>query len=191
LRLSVDVEQSTLDLVLTPSLDVVPDFVDGWAFGNAVGVCIRSTSSKWWVVSEIIMSKSNPVSVLTGTRVRVSLQLDIAQDGVRVELMSLTSIAPTQTRLIPLKLTQAQPVGEAKVTFDLVIIGSDGDTLTLPVILNFTRQRHWSTSCSNSLAIKATYFYSSLTPTAFLVKPPLEADEVRRYTRPPVIALRE
>jgi hypothetical protein len=58
-------ETPTLDIVLTaefipsvddivhePSLNVVCDFIDGYAFGEAIGVGIRSIAG-WWTVMSV------------------------------------------------------------------------------------------------------------------------------------------
>jgi hypothetical protein len=50
LRVSVDLEIPAAKVVHIPSHDVVFDIVDGWPFGNAVGVGLRSVSG-WWTVT--------------------------------------------------------------------------------------------------------------------------------------------
>jgi hypothetical protein len=47
----VDVEVANNDLVWEPTQDVVPDFIDGLAFGHALGVGLRSVSGWWTVIS--------------------------------------------------------------------------------------------------------------------------------------------
>jgi len=49
--LTVQVELPRPMVERLPSLDVVPDFVDGWAFGNAIGVFLRNYSPDRWVIN--------------------------------------------------------------------------------------------------------------------------------------------
>jgi len=57
---SVDIEPepATDTFVRVSSHDVSCDFVDGWAFGDAIGVGIRSISG-WWTVKGISPIKGN------------------------------------------------------------------------------------------------------------------------------------
>ncbi|KAG6878795.1 hypothetical protein C0993_008094 [Termitomyces sp. T159_Od127] len=49
IRLNIELETKNELLVHEPSLDVVCDFVDGKAFGDAFGITLRSVSG-WWTV---------------------------------------------------------------------------------------------------------------------------------------------
>lgn len=51
----MDVEAAAHGITHVPDHDIVPNFVDGWAFGNALGVGLRS-SGGW--------------STITGVRIR-------------------------------------------------------------------------------------------------------------------------
>lgn len=62
LNLSVQIQNPTSAVSLVLSYEVIPDIVDGWAFGEAVGVSLRSTSSIWWTVTDIISPELNSVS---------------------------------------------------------------------------------------------------------------------------------
>ena len=55
--------------------------------------------------------------------------------------------------------------------------------MSLPV----THLPHWSSDTSPAFHIKSAYLYSGFTPTAFLVKPPLELPSTPQA---PVVALR-
>lgn len=65
LNLSVEVQDSSPDVILVSSHEVVPDIVDGWAFGEAVGVSLRSTSSRWWTVTDVVSPELNSVGFST------------------------------------------------------------------------------------------------------------------------------
>jgi hypothetical protein len=58
----VDVENSNEEIVREPTQDVICDFVDGFAFGKAIGIGIRS-SSGWWTVEDVVLV-SNAVKVM-------------------------------------------------------------------------------------------------------------------------------
>jgi len=58
----VDVENSNEEIVREPTQDVICDFVDGFAFGKAIGIGIRS-SSGWWTVEDVVLV-NNSVKVM-------------------------------------------------------------------------------------------------------------------------------
>ena len=54
--LTVQVELPRPMVERLPSLDVVPDFIDGWAFGDTVGVFLRNYSPDRWVINGITLT---------------------------------------------------------------------------------------------------------------------------------------
>lgn len=48
-----------------PTQDAVCDFVDGIAFGEALGVAMRSVSG-WWEAVDVVSTGKSKVSVRTG-----------------------------------------------------------------------------------------------------------------------------
>lgn len=50
--LKIAIESPQPAVVIQESHHVVPDFVDGWAFGEAVGIGLRS-SADWWTVQSV------------------------------------------------------------------------------------------------------------------------------------------
>lgn len=60
IRLTIEIEDITTLLAHEPSQDVICDFVDGSAFGHAIGIGIRSISG-WWTVGHI-MANNRTVS---------------------------------------------------------------------------------------------------------------------------------
>lgn len=66
LQIGVNIELPTRDpsthVVHEPTQDVICDFVDGWAFGNALGIGMRSVDG-WWTVKEVTLEDSNPDNV--------------------------------------------------------------------------------------------------------------------------------
>jgi hypothetical protein len=57
---NVEVELEEYIVRRESTQDIFPDFVGGWAFGNAIGVGIRSVSG-WWDATGIALS--HPVDV--------------------------------------------------------------------------------------------------------------------------------
>lgn len=55
--INADVDRSDAPLDLSPDHNVVPDFVDGWAFGRAIGIGLRS-SKGWWTVMGVALADS-------------------------------------------------------------------------------------------------------------------------------------
>lgn len=49
--LTIDIQDLVSTIVRDDSHDVVSDFVDGWAFGDAVGIGLRSLDG-WWTVTK-------------------------------------------------------------------------------------------------------------------------------------------
>ncbi len=49
---NVGIENPTDTFTHSSSHTIVPDFIEGWAFGEAIGVGIR-TSGGWWTVNEV------------------------------------------------------------------------------------------------------------------------------------------
>lgn len=56
-KINIDVDHSDAPLNLSPDHDLVPDFVDGWAFGGALGVGLHS-SKGWWTITGVAPSDS-------------------------------------------------------------------------------------------------------------------------------------
>ena len=59
--LTVDIQEAASIVVRDESHDVVGDFVDGWAFGNAVGVGLRSLDGWWTVTGASVSAKLTEV----------------------------------------------------------------------------------------------------------------------------------
>lgn len=54
IRIAVSLEPFGERAALVPTHDVVPDFVDGWALGTALGVGVKSVAG-WWTVIRAIL----------------------------------------------------------------------------------------------------------------------------------------
>ncbi|KAF5391841.1 hypothetical protein D9757_001678 [Collybiopsis confluens] len=141
--------------------DVVPDFVDGWAFGEAIGIGLR-TSNEWWSIHSVWLANPELNEYLT---------LSLSSTPFR--------LAPTQARILPLRLTQHKPLpdhdGSIGIKVTLTKNGHAHQTLTLDVSLSVTHLPIWDRSLSPlNPVIKGSYFFgaSDTMPTNFLAIPP-------------------
>ncbi|KAH9857796.1 hypothetical protein C2E23DRAFT_719844 [Lenzites betulinus] len=166
INLTVDIEEPLLSITRSPSHDVYSDFVDGWAFGDALGVGLYSVDG-WWTVKSAAVSEE-----LAG-----DIELDVVQQ---------TRLAPGQHRIIPIKLTQTRPVGVEQLKFTLEV-SSAKITSSVEIVIPVQNRVHWTTIKDEPYSIKATYFFAASTPTAFIVAPPDEPNA--GLPQPPILAL--
>ena len=98
-----------------------------------------------------------------------------------------TQLAPSQTRIIPLKLTQRDQLTVAELRILLYAKSASGLESTVYVTIPVKNHRIWDSTVGDT--IKATYLFSGSSSTAFLAKPPVY--EENGSTRPPLLALRK
>ncbi|TFK67890.1 hypothetical protein BDN72DRAFT_821909 [Pluteus cervinus] len=146
IRLRIELESHQLPVMYEPSQDVVCDFVDGVAFGNAFGIGVRSISG-WWTADSVSLEELNS-----------GLQLVLEQD---------VQIAPSQTRTVPFRVSQHKPFLGDVLNVKLLLV-SGAKKSTIFVTLSINQLPHWS---SLHQAIKASYFGLTM-PTNFLTIPP-------------------
>ncbi|KAI0670663.1 hypothetical protein C8Q78DRAFT_1070204 [Trametes maxima] len=166
ITLTVDIEEPEHAIVRDSTHDVSCDFVDGWAFGDAVGIGLLSVDG-WWIVKDVA-----PAHDLRGY--------------AQLELLQETRIAPGQRRIVPIKLTQTQPIDTDKLRFTLSIVSAESQT-SIDVVIPVRNKPNWSLVDGESDSIQASYFFATSTPTAFVVAPPNKpnADAIL----PPILAL--
>ncbi len=102
--------------------------------------------------------------------------------------MNETRIAPTQTRVVPVRITQNASVAFRQLSLDLYLV-SGGASETLRVTLPVVRHALWNAIVYPTDGIKASYFFAAAMSTAFIVKPPQEPNSGE--PRPPILALRK
>ena len=73
LSVSVNVrfESPSVDIRRETFHDVIPDFVEGIAFGDALGVGLRCLSTSWWLVTALFPSPQLREAVRTHTPARL------------------------------------------------------------------------------------------------------------------------
>lgn len=114
------------------------------------------------------------------------IKLTPPKEGFDLRLMKYTTIQSSQSRVIPIEILQLRMFRGKTLEFTIYATSTSGD-VELPVSLPITHLPEWSTDASPNFHIKSTHLYSGFTPTAFLVKPPLE---FRGTPQVPVVALR-
>jgi pimeloyl-ACP methyl ester carboxylesterase len=164
INLGVEVEPTTEKVVWDSTQDVTCDFVDGYAFGDALGFGLRSVDG-WWTVKSVRLSNDYV-------------------DGVSLHLLQETRIAPTQTRIVPIRIIQAKPLAAENLLLNVTVtwgIFSATVMVSLPI-------RHLSGwTPTNFKPIKASHFFAESMPTSFVVLPPIEKNDGKPC--PPILAL--
>ncbi|GJE86814.1 hypothetical protein PsYK624_028970 [Phanerochaete sordida] len=143
-------------LQLASDHDVLPTFVSGWAFGDALGVGLRANGDTWTVTrAEVVTGRDS--------------------EEVSVALLRETRIEAGQTRVLPLALTQHAAFTRDTLPVALWITRGNGQASTLIVELPVRQIPAWDTDGFEGIV--ATYLSGGATPTAFVAVPPKEASE--------------
>lgn len=160
---------STLPLQHSPEHSITPHIVAGKPFGEAIGIGVRSIDfgeSGWWTVTDARLLTSTSVGSLTLT------------------LLEPIRIAPTQTRIVPLRITllDNEYISEkvTELVVELTCLRSDhavhtsetthAKEVVLSVTVPLDHIRLWTQN--NYTPIRATYFFARSMVTAFALVPP-------------------
>ncbi|CDO76522.1 hypothetical protein BN946_scf184750.g2 [Trametes cinnabarina] len=154
--------ESVPKLSITLTVDI--EQPDGWAFGDALGVGVTAHDG-WWTMQNLTFSSE-------------------LQDSLKLELLHQTRLAPTQTRVIPIKLTQTRPIALEMLRFTLEVV-SENATTSLDIALPVRQRERWMQPGEPGAGIKASYFWGGAVPTAFLVTAP-QAINVG-HPKPPMV----
>ncbi|KAJ7702393.1 hypothetical protein B0H17DRAFT_923464 [Mycena rosella] len=166
INLTIDVETPSHSVNLEPTQDVICDFVDGYAFGDAIGLGVRSRTG-WWTVTDAVLAASS--------------------EDIRVELLRPTTIAPSQTRIVPLRIVQTAQFSKPKLEMNITLTSDIDTNLTISAVLPITHLPRWSEKTLS--AINGSYFYVQEMPTVFTVFPPLLENVAHRPPQPPILCL--
>ena len=116
------------------------------------------------------------------------LSSDTVVQSILLSLASSVRIAPTQTRIVPVKITQLKPLSASELTFTLTLQSA---AVLTPIHVKIPVRQHmaWTLPEVQASGIKASYFFATSMPTAFLAAPPTEEpnDDAEH---PPILALR-
>ncbi|KAJ7445786.1 hypothetical protein B0H11DRAFT_2086878 [Mycena galericulata] len=167
INLTIELEVPRNSVKLEPSQHVLCDFVDGYAFGDAIGLGVRSLAGWWTVTDASLAAKSEAFSV---------------------ELLRPTRIAPSQMRIVPLRLIQTEKYTKSTLTMSLTLTSDVGaDSVTISVQLPLKHLPPWSKKTLSTT--RGTYFYAQEMPTAFEAFPPLLENIEDRQPQPPILCL--
>ncbi|KAL0578240.1 hypothetical protein V5O48_003735 [Marasmius crinis-equi] len=170
ISINMTVEDTILDVVHEDSLDVVCDFVDGHAFGDAVGIALRSVSG-WWTVDGINMLDGD--SNVESQSYLVERPAHVRNwQGIALQLQKSTRLAPSQTRIVPFRVSQTKPFTGTNISFELTLSSTEPENTqkTLSITVPVIQVSQWSSSSAS--LINGTYFFASHIPTLFVAKTP-------------------
>ncbi|KAH9004981.1 hypothetical protein EDB86DRAFT_3037142 [Lactarius hatsudake] len=170
LSISVNVclDSPTVAMRREVSRDVVPDFVDGFAFGDALGIGLRCMSTSSWTVTALSPSPES------------------RQAGITLSLIRETLFVMGQTRVLPVRIAQSRAFSGDTLSFD-VHATSDESSLVLPVQVHVCQLD--SSSMAGTTAIKAAYFSPDTAPLGFITLPPKNLNALHQVPGPPIMAL--
>jgi len=167
LNLTVELEEATEPVVHEPTQDIICDFVEGLAFGAAIGIGLRSVSG-WWTVRNITLLQPPPSSTFGLT------------------LLHEVRLAPSQLRIVPVNITQRAAINVQELQLSLNISRAS-DKRNVTVIWPIRQLRPWNAQSHEPMS--GTYFYATSMPTHFVAIPPKYPKEYR--DNPPILALRQ
>lgn len=144
IRFSVQVQVPASQYIREPSQDVICDFIDGIAFGDALGIGIRCISG-WWTVIDVAAKNA---------------------EVIKLSLRRKCRIAPSQMRIVPLHISQSAPFHDSELHVEVTMV-SEGMSKVVAFLIPIR-----NLALRNASAIRATYFYGQFMPTAFIAIPP-------------------
>ncbi|KAH9079250.1 hypothetical protein EDB83DRAFT_2513796 [Lactarius deliciosus] len=170
LNISVNVclDSPTVAMRREASRDVVPDFVDGFAFGDALGIGLRCLSTSSWTVTALSPSPES------------------RQAGITLSLLRETLFVMGQTRVLPVRIAQSRVFSGDTLSFD-VHATSGESSLVLPVQVYICQLDSYS--MADTTAIKAAYFSPDTAPLGFITLPPKNLNALHQVPGPPIMAL--
>ncbi|KAK0431695.1 uncharacterized protein EV420DRAFT_772169 [Desarmillaria tabescens] len=161
ISLSVKFDDALGSVIRETTQDVICDFVDNFAFGNAIGIGLRSVDG-WWTVTDVSTDSSS---------------------GLTLTLVRPTRIAEGQTRIVPVQITQTRPFNRASIDLKLTLTSGASETIVTIESLPVNQLSGWMESVYSP--IKGSYFYARSMPTVFTALPPRYSGP----PKPPILAL--
>lgn len=104
------------------------------------------------------------------------------KQGMELRLLKAITIAPSQSRIIPIVIEQNAPYFGESIAVDITF--ASGDTSQAIPISIPINQRHSKPPERHFL--KATFFFANALPSPFIAIPPITVGKA-----PPILALRE
>ncbi|KAF9001962.1 hypothetical protein BDQ17DRAFT_1281013 [Cyathus striatus] len=160
----VQLQEKQDTVVHESTQDVIPDFLAGYAFGEALGIGLRSISG-WWTVSEVYLESPHT-------------------EGLKLQLKRKVRLAPSQLRVVPLSIVQDCPMKSTEIKISIELI-SEMRSMTVPVSF-VVSHKSWNLATGPNI-LKASFFYATYMPSVFLAIPPTIIDNNKTY--PVMVAL--
>ena len=114
----------------------------------------------------------------------------LLHQGLEFSVLQPTRVGPTQTRVVPIKVVQKKKAFFGWLLNYTLTLHSEGSRIIRMNGGMLIKQRPpWTNPDVQSSGIKASYFFGTSMPTAFLVGPPKEPSGSISY--PPILALRK
>lgn len=183
-----------------PTQDVICDFVDGWAFGNALGIGLRSVDG-WWTVKEVTFQDRNPdkVTIFCYEKQEISYSYRLLcsafspqiPKGITLRLKEETHLAPSQTKILPIVIEQNSDFrgGELRIRVWAQCQSTRYPT-TVSITVPVKHLKGWDGNIRpKAYSIKASYFYAHSMPTNFMAVPPVHRNE-GVVSKAPILCLR-
>ncbi|KAF7295253.1 hypothetical protein MIND_01064200 [Mycena indigotica] len=152
IKLTIDIEAVTPNVHLEPSQNVICDFIDGHAFGDALGVGLHSVGG-WWTV------------------------LSAKAENFSLELTRKVVLAPSQSRIVPLRVLQTAEYPDSTLNITLVVASNEGREIEVAVTLAVNQLT------SDAAFIFASHFAAGV-PMIFTAISPISES-----SGPPILAL--
>lgn len=149
------------------SYDIAPNFVEGFAFGDALGVGLRLgclSTSRWTVTA-------------------VSISDEQRDEGIVLSLLTPTQFAPGQTRILPIRISQSKPFYGDTLSLYIFVDPLWAVSIRVPVT-----QLGYGSGIG-AAAIKASYFSPDTTPIGFIALPPTDSIGPLKVPTSPILAL--
>ena len=94
---------------------------------------------------------------------------DSESQGLELKLLNTITIAPSQTRVIPIEIIQSAPYFDLKdIVIELTFV-SENISHVVPISIPIN---HLQQKASERQSFTATFFYANATPSRFIAIPP-------------------
>ncbi|KAG9120200.1 DEAH-box ATP-dependent RNA helicase prp43, partial [Ceratobasidium sp. 392] len=155
---------ATCAIIARSDTHIVPHFLNGWAYGDVMGIEVTSCSHDAWSINRVIVELSDDFG---------------HNSGISLDLLGPVRFSPSQTRLVSLKIRQAFPLppGVRSLIVRFTLTPSHAllaDELSETIHTSVTIVNHGSLSDLNTdhQSILMTYTSVSNTPASAVLLPP-------------------
>ncbi|KAG8710352.1 hypothetical protein FRC08_017273 [Ceratobasidium sp. 394] len=155
-------------VIADPTTHIIPHFVNGWAYGDVIGIEITSCSHDAWTITR--------ATVVPNEHDLLNFNQDL---GLSLDILDPVKFVPSQTRLISLKISQASPLPPSVRSFIVTLsIGSALSPLaveraqTLQTLVSIVNHDSLSKLETGSQDIIMSYTSVSGIPASAVLLPP-------------------